>query len=328
MTDTQLNDVLSRLDTLSRQVNYLVERQQKQAELIDELVLPIAKEVMQVATGKLGELEKAGYFAFGKELMNVGQRIVESYGPDDVRQLGDAVTSILDTVRAMTRPEVLSIANDATQVLSQADQTQPIGLVGMVRATRNQDVGRGMAVMFEVLRRVGHGAAVLSKKQGTDGDKRAKVNALLAPRRASGARPLRNGDGANGKAGQKPLGIERPSPEQAAKSPAAKAQPPADATVIGGVAFGPDGHLKDSAQWTMELAQLLAEAQGVQMSDEHWKVVEFARQDYRETKASPNIRRITLQTGMATRDLYGLFPRAPARTVAKIAGLPRPTGCL
>lgn len=332
MTETQTNAVLSRLDALSQQVSYLVEQQRKQQELIDELVLPIAKEVMQHATGKLSELEKAGYFAFAKELMNVGQRIVESYSADDVRRLGDAVTSILDTVRAMTQPEVLAIANGASEVLSHAGQTKPIGLMGMVRATRNQDVGRGMAVMFEVLRQVGHGAAALSNKQASGGTKRDRVNALLAPRLPSGngrARRSGNGaNGANGKAVQKPLGYERPSAEQAAKPVAAKAQPPAGATAIGGVAFTADGHLEDSSQWTRELAQTLAEAQGVVMTEAHWKIIEFARKDHAETKASPNIRRITLQTGMATKDLYALFPRAPARTIAKIAGLPKPTGCL
>ncbi|MDX2014742.1 MAG: TusE/DsrC/DsvC family sulfur relay protein [Myxococcaceae bacterium] len=45
-------------------------------------------------------------------------------------------------------------------------------------------------------------------------------------------------------------------------------------------------------------------------------------------KASPNIRRITQGTTLTTKDVYALFPKAPARTVSKIAGLPKPAGCL
>jgi dissimilatory sulfite reductase related protein len=43
---------------------------------------------------------------------------------------------------------------------------------------------------------------------------------------------------------------------------------------------------------------------------------------------SPNIRRITLELGVSTKDVYALFPKAPARTIAKIAGIPKPAGCL
>jgi TusE/DsrC/DsvC family sulfur relay protein len=72
----------------------------------------------------------------------------------------------------------------------------------------------------------------------------------------------------------------------------------------------------------------IAAAQGVGMSEAHWKVVEFVRADFEATKVSPNIRRITQATGVSTKDLYTLFPKAPARTVAKIAGIPKPAGCI
>ena len=75
-------------------------------------------------------------------------------------------------------------------------------------------------------------------------------------------------------------------------------------------------------------AVTLAAAQGVELTDAHWKVVEFARGEFLSTKMSPNIRRITQATGVATKDLYMLFPKAPARTVAKVAGIPKPVGCI
>lgn len=64
------------------------------------------------------------------------------------------------------------------------------------------------------------------------------------------------------------------------------------------------------------------------MDEARWAVVRFARADFEATKTSPNIRRLTQGTNLATRDLYALFPKAPARTVAKIAGIPKPAGCI
>ncbi len=104
--------------------------------------------------------------------------------------------------------------------------------------------------------------------------------------------------------------------------------PAAVASVMDGVGFGADGHLADASQWTRALGEKLASMQGVEMSDAHWALVEAARKDFGETKASPNIRRLTQVTTVTTKEVYALFPKAPARTLAKIAGLPKPAGCL
>ncbi len=308
--DPRLTQVLTQLEAIAGQMDRLVEQQKKQQELIDDLLLPVSKEVMASATARLDALEKKGYFAFGRELVKIGSRIVETYSTEDVRQLGEAVTSILDTVRALTQPEVLSVAGEMSGVLAQADTTKPLGLVGMVRATRDGDVQRGMAVMMELLKRVGKGAGALADKQGRSGTQKEKLAAALGPRK-------------------KNLGIERPAPKQLpAPACAAPAKPAPATTVIDGISFTADGHLADSAQWTKTLAETLSATQGVTLTDAHWVVIDFARKDFAETKASPNIRRITQGAGVSTKDLYSLFPKAPGRTIAKIAGLPKPAGCL
>ncbi|MBL8922350.1 MAG: TusE/DsrC/DsvC family sulfur relay protein [Myxococcaceae bacterium] len=313
--------ILEKLDAMSAQVAFLAERQRKQQELIEEFT-PIVKEMMKTATGKLDALEKEGVLAFGKELLVVGQRIAKAYTADDVRQLGDSVVAILDTVRAMTQPEILTAANEAAQVLQHADETQPIGLVGMVRATRNDDVQRGMAVMMEVLKKVGQGVAAASQRQAAQGDKRAKLQRLLGSKKRA-------------------LGIERPQlparavqmkrPDEMPAAPACavpSSEAPKAAAVFDGVAFTADGALVDQSQWTRELAATIAATQAVTMTDAHWALIEFARRDFEQTKASPNIRRMTQGTNLTTKDIYALFPKAPARTVSKIAGLPKPAGCL
>lgn len=306
--------VMQRLDGVSRQLENVAARQRKTEEFFDEMG-PVFKEVMGEATRRLDGLEKQGYFAFGKELLTVAQRVVEGYRPEDVRQLGDAVVGILNTVRALTQPEVLAIANQAGEVLVKADQAEPIGLVGMVRASRSDEVQKGMAVMMEVLRQVGKGAAVLGQqKKGNDGQ-RARLAARLGPKRALGIE-------------RRPAVPQLPAVAQVPAACAAPAKPGPAAVVLDGVAYSADGHLADPGVWTRSLAVTIAAAQGLQLGEAQWKLVDFAREEYLQKKASPNIRRITQATGVATKDIYAMFPKAPGRTIARIAGIPKPTGCL
>jgi tRNA 2-thiouridine synthesizing protein E len=306
-----LESISQRLDALGRDVAYLAERQRKQEELFAEMT-PILKEIMATATTRLDGMEKKGYFAFGNELLRVAERVVEGYSPDDVRQLGDAVVGILDTVRAMTQPEVLAIAGEASEVLQHADRAEPVGLVGMVRASRNDDVQKGMAVMLDLLRHVGRGAKAFSdRKEGA-----APVKRRVAL--GAGEKPQ--------KPARKVLGTERPA------KPAACAAPPpakgAAVTMLDGVGFTADGHLADPSQWTRALGETIAAAQGVTMTEAHWNVVLLARHDFESAGASPNVRRLTQIANLGTKELYALFPKAPARTIAKIAGIPKPAGCI
>lgn len=156
-----LDTIAARLDTLSQQVAYLVERQKKQEELIAEMT-PIARAMMSTATERLDAMEKKGYFAFGNELLKISERVIENYSANDVRELGAAIVTILDTVRALTQPSVLSVVNEASGVLQHTDTAEPIGLMGMVRASGNHEVQKGMAVMMDVLRHVGRAAQKLS----------------------------------------------------------------------------------------------------------------------------------------------------------------------
>ncbi len=310
-SDPRLTLLLGRMEALAGQVDRLVEHQRKQQELLDELLLPVAKEVMSTATLRLDDLEKKGYFAFVREVAKVGARVVESYSPEDVRQLGEAVTSILDTVRALTRPEVLTVASEVSGVLARADTTEPLGLVGMVRATRDDDVQRGMAVAMELLKRVGKGAGKLAEKHDRQSASQEKLAAMLAPR-------------------HKALGIERPKARQEPPAPACAvpSAPRPVAVVIDGISFSADGHLADPSQWTKTLAETLAASQGVTLTPAHWSLIDLARHDFTEVKVAPNIRRLTQLAGVSTKEVYALFPKAPGRTIAKIAGLPKPAGCL
>jgi TusE/DsrC/DsvC family sulfur relay protein len=300
--------VLARLDALDARLAAMMERQRKQDELFDEL-RPMMSVMMREATRRLDAFEKRGHVEFVKELVKVGDRVLESYTADDVRQFGDAVIGILDTVRAMTQPEVLAVMGDAAELVAEPEKAEALGLVGMVRATSNSDVQRGMGVMMELLKKVGQGAAAAKRAR--------QPKPRSAPRLP--ARAVAGG-----------LAATAPKRAVAAAGPAcATPKPPGPAAVvIDGVAFTADGHLADPAAWSRPLAVRVAATLGVAMTEAHWRVVDFARADWEATKASPNIRRITTSIDVSTKELYALFPKAPARTVAKIAGTPKPAGCL
>jgi TusE/DsrC/DsvC family sulfur relay protein len=313
-----------RLDALAEQLAWLVERQHRQEELFAEMT-PIVREVIATATTRLDEMEKRGWFGFGRELARVGERILDHYTAEDVRALGDAVVTILDTVRALTRPEVLAIIGEASQGLRHADEVEPLGLVGMVRASRHDEVQKGMAVLMDLLRHVGRAASVTSTERSPADDKKARLAEALGPRR-----------------GRKVLGTERTAvkrlPAPAAAAAARPAAPPAChvpteklaevATVIDGVGFTADGHLADPSAWTRTLAESIAAVQGIALTPGHWKVIEAARDDFEKAKLAANIRRLTQISGLSTRDIYALFPKAPGRTIARIAGTPKPAGCI
>lgn len=95
------------------------------------------------------------------------------------------------------------------------------------------------------------------------------------------------------------------------------------------IAFNAEGYMTDPAEWTKELAEELAKQEGLEMlTAEHWKIVDFCRNTGLTSGKSPTLRQITTGTGIPTKDLFALFPKGPAKKVARIAGLGKPEGCV
>ena len=90
-----------------------------------------------------------------------------------------------------------------------------------------------------------------------------------------------------------------------------------------------EGFLTDPAQWTREIAAELAREEGIaELGAAHWKAIEFCRQDASATGKAPTLRRITTAGGIPTKELFALFPKGPAKKVARISGLGKPEGCV
>lgn len=95
------------------------------------------------------------------------------------------------------------------------------------------------------------------------------------------------------------------------------------------VKFDAEGFMTDPKEWTPEIAAVLAKQEGIpQLSDRHWAVLRFVREEFQATGQSPTLRTINKKSGVETKELYELFPKGPAKKVARIAGLGKPKGCI
>ncbi len=96
-----------------------------------------------------------------------------------------------------------------------------------------------------------------------------------------------------------------------------------------------EGYLADLSQWDADVADYMAKADGSDLTDAHWEVINFLREYYEEYQIAPAVRVLTKAIGKKlgkdkgnSKYLYELFPYGPAKQACKYAGLPKPTGCV
>lgn len=90
-----------------------------------------------------------------------------------------------------------------------------------------------------------------------------------------------------------------------------------------------DGFLQNPDLWSEGVAQYFADQEGIgKLTDEHWKVVNMIRTYYLQFGVAPMIRKVVKDTGFELKYIYQLFPSGPAKGACKVAGLPKPTGCV
>ena len=96
-----------------------------------------------------------------------------------------------------------------------------------------------------------------------------------------------------------------------------------------------EGYLLNLSEWTEDIGKVIAVTENVEMTDGHWEVVNFLREYYTEYQIAPAVRVLTKAIGKSlgadkgtSKYLYELFPYGPAKQACKIAGLPKPTGCV
>jgi tRNA 2-thiouridine synthesizing protein E len=95
------------------------------------------------------------------------------------------------------------------------------------------------------------------------------------------------------------------------------------------VAVNDEGFFEDPDQWTKDMALEIAAEEGLDaLGDRHWVVIDFMRKEYAEKGTGPTVRILGKTSGVPVKELYQLFPGGPAKQAAKVAGIPKPRGCI
>ena len=90
-----------------------------------------------------------------------------------------------------------------------------------------------------------------------------------------------------------------------------------------------EGFMTNPSEWDRDIAVEIAREEGIPaLMPAHWKVIEFCRQTGVPTGKAPTLRQITTGAGLSTKELFTLFPKGPAKKVARISGLGKPEGCV
>ncbi len=95
------------------------------------------------------------------------------------------------------------------------------------------------------------------------------------------------------------------------------------------VTVNDDGFFEDPNQWTEAMAVDLAKEAGIdELTDQHWQVIKFMRSEFFDKGTGPTVRVLGKTSGVSVKELYQLFPKGPAKLAARIAGIPKPRGCI
>jgi dissimilatory sulfite reductase related protein len=90
-----------------------------------------------------------------------------------------------------------------------------------------------------------------------------------------------------------------------------------------------DGFLEDPTVWNEAVATDFASLEGVEnLTENHWKVINYLRNYYLQFGIAPMIRKLCKESGFKLNEIYDMFPSGPAKGACKLAGLPKPTGCV
>ncbi|MGB2960133.1 MAG: DUF1641 domain-containing protein [Bacteroidota bacterium] len=157
-------DVLALGKKLLRNVNTISATIEQLESIRDFLVdfSPISRELTGDLMNRLDELDRKGYFRFAKELNGVADTVVTSFAPEDVKNLGDNVVTILNTVKNLTQPDMLQTINNAIGIYKQLDVQVPenVSLLSLLKEIKTPEMKRGLAFAITFLKNVANQSAV------------------------------------------------------------------------------------------------------------------------------------------------------------------------
>ena len=156
----QLEDLLylvKRLARNTRNIEQLLDQVESVSDLLQDAG-PIVNDAFLTAVQQMDVMERKGYFRLIKEGQYVLDNVVDAFGPQDVRQLGDNVVTILMTIKEMTQPEVMTMAQNLAGTMRKTE-AQPeevnTSFWSILKQLRDPQTRRGLAVTLEMLKAVG-----------------------------------------------------------------------------------------------------------------------------------------------------------------------------
>lgn len=156
----QLEDLLYLVKRLARNTRN-IEQLLDQVESISDLaqdVGPIVNDAFLAAVQQMDAMERKGYFRLAKEGQYVLDNVVAAFGPEDVRQLGDNVVTILMTIKQMTQPEIMAMAQNLAGTMRKTEVQQeevPTSFWSIFKQLRDPQTRRGLALTLDMLKAVG-----------------------------------------------------------------------------------------------------------------------------------------------------------------------------
>lgn len=158
----EIADLVRLLKKLARhlpQIEMLLDQIDSVTDLL-EILGPMLKEGMTLATNSLGDLERKGYVNFVQGGMRLADNVVTSFTREDVDRLGDNVVLILNTVKELTQPEIMTFVRNTLQV-AEREIEKPVdtGYSALISQFRDPAVRRGLALTMRILKVVGDQAA-------------------------------------------------------------------------------------------------------------------------------------------------------------------------
>lgn len=152
----QLEDILRLFKRLLRNTHNLeqmLDQLESTMALVQEMT-PLTQDAFMSLMTRLDEAEQKGYFAFIRGGMGVMDKVVTSFSEEDIEQLGDNVVYILQTVKEMTQPEIMSMVRDSVEVLREEEPEKDPSLFSIMRQLNEPEVKRGISKTLAVLRNV------------------------------------------------------------------------------------------------------------------------------------------------------------------------------
>jgi uncharacterized protein YjgD (DUF1641 family) len=150
----------ARLNRIELRLDELLTANRARRSMVGDIsgdLQPILRSAFESVVTKAGQLDQQGYADFGREVLGVVDRIVTSFSPQDVRALGDNIVLILEALREMTQPEVMTMVRRTAHIVGEQPTTRssPPSVIGLVRELREPQVRQGLDQLINILRSMG-----------------------------------------------------------------------------------------------------------------------------------------------------------------------------